>query len=589
MPVKRERPQGGVGLSRWCLRQVLPALAAGSAILLLATLANVSATLLFRPLFDNGVLGHQGSILLPIVALQMSLLLTRGLLGGAAFDLLARASARLGQDLTLRIFDQLQRRSLSYFLGRPQAELLQLLRNDVLTLEQSLGQLAGQAIVATLQTLVIVAVLLAWEPGIALLCIVGLAASAALIWLASRLANRALEQEIEANESVAEHLLMMVGLRGFFLRVSSSPEWGRTQLQALLQRYRDALIRRRVPPNWTLTSGEGVGAVAYFCVYLVGAYLVTGGGASAGSLVATAAMVGFLMASMNQLAPTYVGLGDAWLRLRRIERDFAIDPTSPESAEALAPQALRGAFALDRATVRYSDAIALNEVSCAVRPGRITAIVGRSGAGKTTLTLLLLGLIEPDSGQVTVDEVPMREYRRAALWRHVGYVPQEPVLFHGSAHENIVAGRSLSDSEIVAASIAAGVHDRLCAAPEGYGLDLGENGYRLSAGERQRISLARALAGRPSALILDEPTANLDAAAEAWLQQTIVDQRNAGRTVVIVTHNASTLAIVDDVIVLEKGILFGCGPVADPAVQAAVAEAMRDRARDLAPRDADAP
>ena len=200
IPDKRKQPRGGERLSMWCLRQALPTLVAGLLMLLLATIANVSATLLFQPLFDRGVLGRQGSILIPIVAMQMSLLLARGILGGAAFDLLARASARLGQDLTLRIFDHLQRHCLSYFLGRPQSELLQLLRNDVIILEQSLGELAGLAITATLQTIVILLVIIAWEPRVALICVVGIGASASLIWLASRLTNRALAREIEANE-----------------------------------------------------------------------------------------------------------------------------------------------------------------------------------------------------------------------------------------------------------------------------------------------------------------------------------------------------------------------------------------------------
>ncbi len=559
------------------MRQALPTLIAGSLMLLLGTVANVSATLLFEPLFDKGVLGHQGSILVPIVALQMSLLLARGALAGIAFDLLARVSARLGQNITLRIFDHLQRHSLSYFLSRPQAELLQLLRADVVILEQSLGQLAGQAIIATLQTLVILFVMLAWEPRIALLCFVGLGASAALIWLASRLTNRALAGEIEANASIAEHLLMMLGLRGFFLRISSSPNWGSARLQHLLQRYHDALIRRRVLPNWVLVSGEGLSTITYFSFYLVGAYIVTGGSASTGSLVAMAALVGYLIGSMNQLAPTYVGLGDAWLRLGRIEREFDTDTALPESTDALVPQTLRGAFALDGVTVRYGSTVALCKISFAVCPGRITAIIGRSGAGKTTLTLLLLRLIEPANGQVTVDEIPIHRYQREALWRHIGYVPQEPILFHGPARENILAGRSLPESEIITASTAAGIHDRLSAAPDGYGADVGENGYRLSAGERQRISLARALAGRPSVLVLDEPTANLDAATEAGIHKTIIDQRNAGLTVIIVTHNPATLAIVDDVIVLDQGALVCCGPIADPAIQASVAEVMRDR------------
>ena len=545
--------------------------------LLFAAVANVSATLLFQPLFDKGVVGREGAILVPIVALQLLLLLGRGIIAGIAFDLLARASARLGQSLTLRLFDRLEGQSMSYFMARPQAELLQLLRNDVVILEHSFGQLTGQAITATLQTLVIFVVLLRWEPRMAFLCVVGVGASAALIWLASQFTNRALAREIDANASIAEHLLRTLGLRGFFLRVSSSPDWGRLRLQQLLQRYRDALIRRRVLPNWVLVSGEGLSAVTYFSFYLIGAYIVTGGSVTVGSLVAMAAIVGYLIGSMNQLGPTYVGLGDAWLRLMRIERELANSATLPKSAGTFAPPTLRGAFALDCVTVRYGGTIAVREVSFGICPGRIIAVIGRSGAGKTTLTLLFLGIVEPDKGCVMADGVPLSEWRRETLWSHIGYVPQEPVLFHGSARDNIKAGRPLSESEVITASVAAGIHDRLAAAPEGYDFDVGENGYRLSAGERQRISLARALAGCPSMLILDEPTANLDAATEAWIQKTIIDQRNAGRSVIIVTHDPATLAIVDDVILLEKGLLVDFGSIANPAIRASAAEMMRDR------------
>ena len=217
-----------------------------------------------------------------------------------------------------------------------------------------------------------------------------------------------------------------------------------------------------------------------------------------------------------------------------------------------------------------------NGLSVAIRPGRITAVIGRSGAGKTTLTLLLLGLIEPEAGEVTVDGIAIERYRRDALWGHIGYVPQEPVLFRGSARENIVVGRPIADSEIITASMKVGTHDRLAAAAEGYDADLGENGFRLSGGERQRISFARALAGRPSVLVLDEPTANLDASTDALIRKMIVDQRTAGRTVVIVTHNPATLAIADDVILLDRGCLICSGSTQDAALQARLAEVMQD-------------
>jgi ABC-type bacteriocin/lantibiotic exporter with double-glycine peptidase domain len=555
---------------------VLSTFIAGSFILLLATVANVSAALLFQPLFDNGVLRQQSSILISVMALQLALFLVRGALAGVAFDLLARVGARIGQNLTLRVFDHLQTHSLAYFLDHAQAGLLQLLRNDVVVLEVNIGQTLGQAIIASLQVIVTLIVLALWEPRLALLCVVGLGVGAALISLASHLTVRALESEIEANESVTQHLLMMLSQRGLFLRISASPDWGRTRLQQLLERYRNMLVRRRVLPNWVMVAGEGVSTATYFCFYLAAAYLVAGGGATTGSLIAMAALVSYLIGSMNQLAPTYVGLSDAWLRLGRMEKELLTARPGGEAERTLLPQSLHGAFELKQVTVRYHDAVALNGVSVAIRPGRITAVIGRSGAGKTTLTLLLLGLIEPQVGEVTVDGVAIGRYRREALWGHIGYVPQEPVLFRGSARENIAVGRPIADTDVVIASTKVGTHDRLAAAAKGYDADLGENGFRLSGGERQRISFARALVGHPSVLVLDEPTANLDASTEASMRKTIVDQRDAGRTVVVVTHDPATLAIADDVILLDKGNLICSGSTQDAAIQAHLVETMPD-------------
>lgn len=570
----QSRP-GNAGLTSWCLRQELPTFVAGLTTLLLATIANVLTALLFQPLFDNGVLGKQTSVLVSVVALQTALFVTRGALAGFAFDLFARASARLGQRLTLRVFDHIQTHSYSYFIDHPQSRLLQLLRNDVLVLEVSIGQTLGQAIVATLQTILALLVIFLWDPRLALLCMIGIASGATLIWLAARLTNRALHDEISANETVAEHLLMMLSLRGALLRISASPDWGRSRLVQLLDRYRQMLVRRRVLPNWITVAGEGVSTATYFCFYLVGAYLVAGGTATAGSLIAMAALVSYLIGSMNQLAPTYVGLGDAWLRLGRMEKELLIAPSRRETEEPLVPQTLRGAFELKQVTVRYRDAIAVNNLSVVIEPGGITAITGSSGAGKTTLTMLLLGLIEPETGQVTVDGDQIGKYCRQTLWKHIGYVPQEPILFRGSARENIAVGRPIAETDIVTTNMKIGTHGRLAAAGEGYDSDLGENGFRLSGGERQRISLARALAGRPSVLVLDEPTANLDAATETLIRNILVDQRDAGRTVVIVTHNPAILAIADRVILLKQGHLVCSGSTHDTSIQARLFEETR--------------
>ena len=566
-------PTGGKkALAAWCVRQILPTFLPAFLLLFLATAANVAVGLLFEPLFDQGVLARQPSIAVAVVVLQAALAVARATMAGAAFDLFARAGARIGQDLTLMVFDRITRHSLRYFLDHPQQHLLQILRNDVLVLELNVGQVLAQATIATLQTVLILAALFLWEPRLAALCVAGVAVGAILIWLSSRIANRALKSEIAANESVAGHLLALLGPRGTLLRVSAAPDWPRDRLREFLGRYRGALVRRRVFPNWVNVAGEGVSTATYFFFYLIAAYLVSGGSLSTGTLVAMTALVSFLIGSMNQLAPTYLSLADAWLRFDRMEKELAKTNGESGIAGKLVPSSLSGSFQLQRVTVRHKHIIALDDVSVRINPKRITAIVGQSGAGKTTLALLLLGLIDPDAGRVIVDEHPIGQYQREALWRHIGFVPQEPVLFHASAHANILLGRQITEAEVVDATTSVALQERLRDTDLGGDADLGETGFRLSSGERQRIALARAIVAQPAVLLLDEPTANLDASTEAVVRKMIADQKAAGRTVVVITHSPAMLTLADDVILLHKGRLLCSGPATEKAIQSQVAE-----------------
>jgi ABC-type multidrug transport system fused ATPase/permease subunit len=284
------------------------------------------------------------------------------------------------------------------------------------------------------------------------------------------------------------------------------------------------------------------------------------------------ALVSFLIGSMNQLAPTYLSLADAWVRFDRMEKELSKSGGGSGILGKLVLSSLSGSFQLRRVTVRHKHIIALDDVSVRINPKRITAIVGQSGAGKTTLALLLLGLIDPDAGQVIVDDRPIGQYQREALWRHIGFVPQEPVLFHASAYENILLGRQIAEAEVVDATTSVALQERLRDADLGGDADLGETGFRLSSGERQRLALARAIVARPAFLLLDEPTANLDASTEAVVRTMIAEQKAAGRTVVVITHSPAMLTLADDVILLHKGRLLCSGSAAEKTIQSQVAE-----------------
>jgi ABC-type bacteriocin/lantibiotic exporter with double-glycine peptidase domain len=546
--------RANVQLGRWCLGQIGWLFPAGTAMLAFATVVGIAAALLFQPLFDQGLIGRNGGILVSVIGLQLGLMLLRILLTSSALDLLARAGARLGELLTLRLYEHLQQHSLQYFLEKKQADLLQLLRADIALIEESLGQVSGWVVIGSFQAVGMLIVIGLWQPLMALVCLAGLVVGTILTAIAARQSNRGRIREIDANVAVTEHLLATLGVSGTLLRVGTAPRWPTRRMAAQLEAHRLSMLSRRLAPHWILSGAQATSAVTYCLFYLLGGYFVAGGTMSTGALVAMAAILGNLTAAVNQLAPMFVEFRDAWWRMRRIEQELATELPPPEIKPARTGTAIVGHYTLANVRVRSGRAVLLSRVTLDIRPGRITAISGRSGAGKTTLLLLLARLLEADDGQVLLDGQPLEQFTREDLWQNIGFMPQAAVLFRGSIKENICLGRAIPEQAMIDACVAAGLHDRIRCDPQGYDMEIGESGYRLSAGERQRLTFARAVVGSSKLLLLDEPTAHLDAAGEAIICRAIVDRRRQGCTVIAVTHSPAILALADEVIIVEAGL-----------------------------------
>ena len=205
----------------------------------------------------------------------------------------------------------------------------------------------------------------------------------------------------------------------------------------------------------------------------------------------------------------------------------------------------------------------LKGIELDVSPGQTIALVGFSGSGKTTITSLLLRNYDPTAGRVTVDGRDLRSVQLDSFRSQVGVVAQESVLFNTTVRENVRYGRiGASDPEKEEACRAAAIHDTLVALPEGYDTRIGEEGVRLSVGEKQRLAIARALLADPRILILDEATSSLDSATEALLQQAL-DNLMRGRTSFVVAHRLSTIVGADEIVVLEKGVVTESGTHAE--------------------------
>jgi ATP-binding cassette subfamily B protein len=237
--------------------------------------------------------------------------------------------------------------------------------------------------------------------------------------------------------------------------------------------------------------------------------------------------------------------------------DTVLDPASP-----LAPGQITGAVGFDNVVFHYPsrpETAALNGVSFDVRPGETVALVGPSGAGKTTIIQLILRFFDPGQGTIRIDGTDLRDMARADFRQGIALVPQDPVIFATSARENIRFGRpGATDAEVEAAARAAAAHEFLTDLPKGYDTYVGERGVMLSGGQKQRIAIARAILRDAPILLLDEATSALDAESERAVQDA-VDRLSAGRTTLIVAHRLATVKKADRILVFDRGRIVAEG------------------------------
>ncbi|MGL5031774.1 MAG: type I secretion system permease/ATPase, partial [Aeromonas sp.] len=296
-------------------------------------------------------------------------------------------------------------------------------------------------------------------------------------------------------------------------------------------------------------------------VIIVGVYLISEGLLTMGDLIAVTMLCGRALGPLIQLSGLSIKYNQAKAALHTVNEIMAAPDENKEDGKFTTKLSIDGNITLDNVSFSYqgNPSYGLKNVSLTIKKGEKIALIGHVGSGKTTLMRLLLGLYTPTEGTISFDGFNASQLHKAVIRDNMGYLPQEPCLFYGSIHENILLSKTMaSDADIMMAVEKSGVASFTAADADGIMRQVGEQGQYLSGGQRQCVALARALLGEPAVLLLDEPTSAMDNGMEQFIKSQLV--KNSEQTVIISTHRPSLLEVVDRIIVFEKGRIIADGP-----------------------------
>lgn len=311
------------------------------------------------------------------------------------------------------------------------------------------------------------------------------------------------------------------------------------------------------------SATKGLRLLLQSAVLALGAYLVIQGQMTPGLMIAASVVTARSLAPVEQIVGqwrSFVSARQAWFRTRKI---LSVKPPPKREVSLPLPTHSLSVKGLSAAPHGFKSAV-LSGVQFELRAGDGLGVLGPSGSGKSSLARALIGVWPHLSGEVRFDGATLSHYEPTQLGEIVGYLPQRVELFAGSVAENIARFRPNAGSEgVISAATSAGIHSLINAMPDGYNTQVGEQGDRLSAGQRQRIGLARALYGNPFLIVMDEPNANLDSDGDSALTEAISEARGRGSIVIVIAHRPSAIAAIDTVLYMRGGRQLACGPKSD--------------------------
>jgi ATP-binding cassette subfamily B protein len=536
--------------------------------LIVATAASLAPPYLAKLAIDDGIVpGDAGALNLIVAAFILSALVYWGATYLQTY-LVGWVGQRALQDLRLRIFSHLQGQSIGFFSRNKTGVLISRLTNDIAALDQLVTDGVVTLFASSLTLVGTIVILLLLDVKLALVTFLALPvlalASIVFRYHATGAYRRVREKIANVTAYLQETLSGVRVIRAFGQETRHVERFAE-----LNDEHREANMRTVYLNAAYFPAVELLSAVASGAILLYGGYQVLDGNVTIGVLVA---FVGYLQSffdPIQQLSNLYSTYQQGAAALEKIFSLLDTQPDMRDRPDARAAGRLRGEISFEDVWFSYEEPVerdgdrpatwALKDVSIEVPAGQTLALVGETGAGKSTLAKLVARFYDPQRGTVRIDGHDLRDITQESLRRQLGIVPQEGFLFAGTVRENIAFGRpEATDVEIAAAARAVGAHDFILRLPEGYENDVGERGSRLSAGQRQLVALARALIADPRLLILDEATANVDVHAEAAIEEGL-RRLLAGRTAIVIAHRLSTVRNADRIAVLEGGGIVEVG------------------------------
>jgi ATP-binding cassette subfamily B protein len=509
------------------------------------------------------------------------------LVNGVVGVIQRRSTAKMGEgiiyDLRRQLFDHLQHMSLGFFTNTKTGELMSRLNSDVIGAQQAVTSTFVSLVANSFTVVATLFIMVRLEWRLTLLAV----SIFPLFIIASRRVGKRLRDirrtQMAANaemNSVMQETLSVSG--ALLVKLFGRSDFENTRFAVHASEVRDLGVTQATVGRWFFMALGLVSALGTAITFWLGAVFVINGTLTIGTIVALSAYLGSLYGPMSSLANARVEFTTSMVSFERVFELLDMPIEVEESGDPVHPEHVEGRVEFDDVWFSYeaagssglesvarfgwgdsgqadgveqvrSDEWALQGISFVVEPGEMVALVGPSGAGKTTSTYLVPRLYDASRGAIRVDGVDVREWPMDDLARNVGVVTQETYLFHDTIEANLrYAKPDATAAELRSAIEAANIADFIDSLPEGMSTRVGERGYRLSGGEKQRVAIARVILKNPSILILDEATSHLDARSEALVQQAL-ERIMVNRTSLVIAHRLSTVLGADTIVVIDQG------------------------------------